>query len=345
MKQLILIFVLFGLIIPVGAWNMTMPEVPDSAIDLMPLEETTFADGLLHVLTTSFAALQPDIASCIRTCALLFACGVGLSVMNSFQGAGAKAVGLGSVVLCATILFAPADMMIQSGTETITELNQYGKLLLPVMASALAAQGGTGTSAALYAGTILFDSILSAAISNVLTPMLFIFLVVSVLCAATGGDTLKKGKEWVLWVIQWSIKSLLYLFTGYLMVTGVVSGATDQVALKATKITLSSMVPVVGGILSDASETILVSAGVIKNSVGVWGLLTVIAIAISPFLKIGVQYLLLKATAALCAMFAGKSYTDLISDFATAMGILLAMTGTVCLLILISTVCFMKGMG
>ena len=128
-------------------------------------------------------------------------------------------------------------------------------------------------------------------------------------------------------------------------ITGVVSGTTDAAVLKTTKVTISSVVPVVGGILSDASEAVLVSAGLMKNAAGIYGIFAVLAVFLLPFLRVGVQYLLLKFTAAVCSIFAPKSITELIGDFSTAMGLLLAMTGSVCLLQLISTVCFMKGAG
>jgi stage III sporulation protein AE len=102
---------------------------------------------------------------------------------------------------------------------------------------------------------------------------------------------------------------------------------------------------VVGGILSDASEAVLVSAGLVKNAVGVYGLIAIAAIAMGPFLRIGVHYLLVKLTATICNVFGTKNMTGLIEDFSSAMGLLLAMTGSVCLLLLISTVCFLKGVG
>ena len=95
--------------------------------------------------------------------------------------------------------------------------------------------------------------------------------------------------------------------------------------------------------MSDASEAVLVSAGMVKSAAGVYGLIAIAAIAIGPFLRIGVQYLLLKLTAAVCAVFSGKRISGLVADFSSAMGLLLAMTGAVCLLIMISVVCFMKG--
>ena len=135
----------------------------------------------------------------------------------------------------------------------------------------------------------------------------------------------------------------LYVFTGYMTITGVISGTVDQTALKATKLTISGMVPVVGGILSDASETILISAGTVKNGVGIYGVTALIAIVIVPFLKIGVQYLMLKITASVCSTFGPKRITSLISDVSAAMGLLLAMTGAESIFLLISTFCFLKG--
>ena len=113
--------------------------------------------------------------------------------------------------------------------------------------------------------------------------------------------------------------------------------------LKATKLTISGMVPVVGNIISDASEAVLVSTGIMKNAAGIYGLLAILAIWIGPFLQIGIQYLLLKLTSGICEMFTVKSISDLVNDFAAAMGLILAMTGSVCLMFLISTICFMKG--
>ena len=74
-----------------------------------------------------------------------------------------------------------------------------------------------------------------------------------------------------------------------------------------------------------------------------YGMLAILSIFIGPFLKIGIQYLLLKATAAICGVLGGKRATALIQDFSSVMGFVLAVTGTVCLLLMISTVCFMRG--
>ena len=139
------------------------------------------------------------------------------------------------------------------------------------------------------------------------------------------------------------LKIILYVFTGYIGITGVVSGSADASMIKATKLTISGSVPVVGSILSDASETILISAGIMKNAAGVYGVLAIAALWIGPFLKIVMQYLLLKTTAAVCGVFGTKRTVSLIQDFSSAMGFVLAMISTISLLLTIAVVCFMKG--
>ena len=101
----------------------------------------------------------------------------------------------------------------------------------------------------------------------------------------------------------------------------------------------------VGNILSDASETILLSAGVMKNSAGAYGLVVLAAIFLGPFIKIGIHYILLKVTAALCAVFSTKETSGLVVAYANGMGFVLAMTGVSCLLSMISIVCYIKGVG
>jgi len=79
-----------------------------------------------------------------------------------------------------------------------------------------------------------------------------------------------------------------------------------------------------------------------RNAVGVYGLIVTIAICLGPFLKIGIHYLLLKLTAVICSIFANKSAGKLLDEMTGAMGLVLAMTGAVCLLLLISIVCLIR---
>lgn len=346
MRRILLIFsLLFLLSTPVFALEITAPEVPDSGKALMPEDTGNFWDGLLEILTDAVGRIRPDLAEAAKICLGVSGIVLLVSVIHSFPGMGQRAADISGTVAIGVMLLQCTNSLIVLGTDTISELSEYGKVLLPVMTSAMAAQGGITASAALYTGSAAFNALLSSVISRVLVPMIYIYLALSAVNSATGEETLKKVRDFVKWLITWSLKTILYIFTGYMSITGVVSGTTDAATLKAAKLTISGMVPVVGGILSDASEAVLVSAGVVKNAAGIYGILAIIAVCLGPFLRIGTHYLLLKATGAVCSIFGSKSTTELIQDFTAAMGLLLAMTGSVCLLLLISGVCFLRGVG
>lgn len=346
MRILILLLVLLSLpVMPVCALELTAPEVPEAGAALMPEDTSSFSDSLMELLEKALMAVEPDLADAVTVSASVICIVMVFSLLHSFRGGIHKATHIAGSLAVASILLQNTTSLIRLGTGTITELSNYGKLLLPVMTAAMASQGGVTTSAVLYTGTAAFDLLLTGLISRILVPAVYFFLAMAAANSALGEDILKKLRDFIKWFIGWTLKTLLTVFTTYMGITGVVSGTTDAVALKATKFTISSVVPVVGGILSDASEAVLVSAGLVKNAAGIYGILAALAVFLVPFLKIGIQYAVIKLTAALCSLFAAKQLSDLIEDFSAAMGFVLAMTGSACLLLLISTICFLKGVG
>lgn len=346
MRKLILMMVLvFALVAPASAAEFAAPEVPESGAELMPGQTESFGDALLEMLQDAILLIRPDLAEASKVSLAVIAAVMMVSLLQTFSGSIKTVADLAGTTAIAAVLLLSTNSLIRLASDTVTEMSEYGKLLLPVMTAAMAAQGGVTASAALYTGTAVFDTVLTGLISKLLVPMVYLFLALAAANSAVGEDLLKKMRDFVKGSMSWCLKTLLTVFTTYMSITGVISGTTDAAALKATKVTISSVVPVVGGILSDASEAVLVSAGLMKNAAGIYGILAVLALLLEPFLRIGAHYLLLKLTAGLCAVFGSKRMTELIGDFSSAMGLLLAMTGSVCLLLLISTVCFLKGVG
>lgn len=342
-KFLILTILILLIAHPVSAMEYTAPLPPEDVLDLMPDTAQSFGEGLWNIILKVLPTVQPSLAEAMKTCFGVISAAFCVSLLGAIRYQNIRTVSLTASVSIGALMLRASDSLIRLGTETIVQISEYAKLLLPVMTAAMAAHGGQAESAALYTATAALDVVLSALISKVIVPMLYVFLCLAISSAALGEEMMKKLKSMIKNSMIWCMKTLLYVFTGYLSITGVIAGSADAAALKAAKLTISGCVPVVGNILSDASEAVILGAGIMKNAAGIYGLLAFAAIALEPFLRIGVQYLLLKITAGVCGIFADKTCTELIGDFSSAMGLVLALTGTVCLLFAISTICFMKG--
>lgn len=343
MKRLFCFLLLISLVIvPVSA-EQYAPEVPDAGRKLMPAETKNFGQALAAILRELLPILWPEFQAAMGAVAgLIAACMLVGILRTECWGRTADIVG---AVAVAALLLNQTGAMIRLGESTVLELSEYEKLLLPCMTAAMAAQGGGATGAALYAGTAAFNTLLSGLLVRLLVPVQYLYLAAGTASAVLENESLKNLKDAIRNLLLWCLRTMLSVFTAYLGITGVVSGTADAAAMKIAKASFSTLIPVVGGILSEASEAVLVGAGVVRGAMGIYGILAILAVFLEPFCRIGIQYLMLKFTVALCAMFGTKSQLSLIGDFGEVMRMLLGMTGAMCILGLVSTVCFLKGVG
>ena len=309
----------------------------DEARELLPTENAGTVDlwdGAKTVLTGALARAFGGWHEALRLCALLLAVLTFCALLQWQKEPPAALVVVGALGI--------TGAMVQLAAGTIEELSAYGTCMLPVLASATAMSGGVSSSTALYGGAVLFSQLLTRAISKLLIPGVWLFLAVATAEAALGNQMLTELRKLIGWLISKGLKLFVGLFLAYLSLTGVITASVDASAAKMTKAAVSGMVPVVGGMISDASETLLASAGVLKNSVGVFGMLAVLAIALTPFLRVAAHYLLLRLTTAVGGAVALTPHVTLLEQLTTAMGFLLAMCAACCLLLLMATVCLMR---
>jgi stage III sporulation protein AE len=232
------------------------------------------------------------------------------------------------------------DMLVDMGRQTIEDISIFSKALLPTLAAVTAASGAIGTASVHQVATAFFVDMLLQLIRGILLPMVYLYIGVMVAGTVLSDGRLNGVAAALKKVVVWVLSTSLLIFTLYLSVTKVISGTTDGATLKVTKAAISGVVPVVGSILSDAAETVLAGAGILKGTVGVFGMLAVLAICIRPFLQLGIQYLLYKLAAFLAAMAAPSALCKLIDGLGTTFGLVLGMTGACGVLLLVSIVSF-----
>lgn len=222
------------------------------------------------------------------------------------------------------------------GVETLEELDVFAKALLPTLAAAVAASGGMVSAGSRQVATVFFTNLLLSVIRKVLLPLLYGCIVAAAADAMIPGHSLRKIGAGIRKGVTWALTSVMLLFTGFLTLTGAASSAADALTMQMTRSAISAAVPVVGSIISGAAGTVLAGAGMLKSAVGVFGMLAVLAICLTPFLTMAVQYLLYKLAAFLAGTMTDGSLEALIDALGSAFGLMLGMTGSCALLLLIS---------
>ena len=302
-------------------------------------------EGLEAGLSSLFSDALEQAGELLRACAAtgvkLLAVVVLCALAQGLRPEGGEefpAVEVGGALAITALTMTDMEAMIGLGRETIGKMDAFSSVLLPAMAVLTAATGGITGAAVRQSATVLFSQLLITAMDRLLIPMIYGYVALSCAYAAAGNPGLKKLAELIRGTAVFLLSALLLAFVGYLTASGAIAGSVDASAVKAAKLAISRAIPVVGGVLADASETVLAGAGVLRGTVGAAGLVVVLTICLVPFLRLGIQYLVYKVTAALCATVAQPRLGQLIEAIGAAFGLVLGMTGAGALVLLVSLV-------
>lgn len=318
--------------------------------DFTVSEGITLDSGLGKILESGSKEAGGIIKGSMRSAATLFvivlACGI---VHSLYDSSGSSSVPnyipLAGALAVSAVVSADLTNLIGLGREIIDNLDIFSKGLLGTLAAASSVLGQPASSAAKYMATVLFSDVLITIISRVILPVVYAYIAAVTANAALGENMLAKLASFLKWICVTILGVILTVFTAYLSVTGIIAASTDAVTLKTTKMIISNAIPVVGKIISDASDTVLASAKILRNSLGVFGMIGVLAICVIPFLRLAVQYILFKLVGAVSAPLSDSRLSKLIDDLAAAFGLVLGMLGSCAILILISIVSVISAVG
>lgn len=310
----------------------------DSMEGISVSDNLSLGEGIATLLNRVSEQFSSVVKGGIRSAVLLIVIALLCSLLNGISVGGFDAATLAGVAGILALSVTDINALMRVGQQTIDNMELFSKALLPTITAAAAAAGAPTGATMRQLATMFCSDLLLTLINRLLIPMTYAYIGASAGYAALGNDGLKRIASSIKWLISTILATALVLFVGYLGISGVISGTTDALTVKAAKLTMSSLVPVVGGIISDAAETVLAGAGMLRNSIGIFGTLAIIGFCLIPFLRLGVQYLAYKVAAALSSTVTENRLGALIDSLAGAFGLVLAMTGSCAFLLLFSII-------
>lgn len=235
-----------------------------------------------------------------------------------------------------------ASSCISLGTKTINDISAFSKILLPAMCTASAACGEVSAAAVRYAASALFMDVFISLVQNLIVPFIYAYLAVSIASAAFENASLASVAKLFKWVST-SLMTLLSLgFTAYIGVSSAIASGGDKLASKIAKTTISTALPVVGGIISDAASSVVAGAEILKNTLGAFGMIAVLSFCVSPLIIIGLNYLAFKAAAACTSALRLPQIGALTQSIGSAFGMLLGLVGCCGVMMFISLISCMR---
>lgn len=312
------------------------------------LDESIDLDqGLRDILDTGtdqiMGILRPALKSGALVLVIVLFCSLAQGAVQ--QEGGLQAPGIvGTLAVCA-VAVTDVHALMGLGRETVQAMADFGALLLPTLAAAAAAGGAPAGGIARQMATVVFSNLLTQLISKLLIPMTYAYVAASAVHAAVGNDGLKRLAKTIKGLVAGILTAVMLAFTGYLSLSGAIAGTADAVSIKTAKFAISGAVPVVGGVLSDAAESVIASAGLLRNAVGIFGALVILSFCLVPFLRMGVHYLVYKLTAALAATIWEGRLNEFIDAIGGAFALELGMAGSSAMMLLFCVISCLSAAG
>ncbi|MBR2338310.1 MAG: hypothetical protein IKA63_02460 [Clostridia bacterium] len=237
-----------------------------------------------------------------------------VSGLNQTLG-GQKNTALFSVIsalaACGVVIVPISQCIAQVG-EATESLSVFMISFVPVYAGILLT-GGHTVSALSFQSLVLYAAqLLSLLSDSVIVPLMSISLAIGLIGAVTPGIQMGNIGSMIGKTATWVLTLGTALFSGLLSLQNLAGSAVDTLGNRALKFSIASFVPLVGGSLSEAFSTIRSCLGVLRSTIGVFGIGACAIIVLPPLLSCFIWNLCLSLCRMSAEMFSLDALTSLL---------------------------------
>lgn len=227
-------------------------------------------------------------------------CAMLQNLQNSFNQSG---ISLLAYSLCyiflAVIALNAFYNALTLARSTVGYMVGFMEALLPLLISLLAGVGAL-TSAALFTPLMLFVvTTVSVVVKDAVLPLLMI--TASLECVSYITDKYRLNN--LTGLIKQSGMVILgftmVVFIGIITIQGVAGSVADGLTLRTAKFATATFIPVVGKMFADTVELVMGASLILKNAIGIFGVMAVILICSFPLIKLLSLVMIIKVAGAL----------------------------------------------
>lgn len=367
MKWVVICFSLFFLMFPMQALAEEKPQeeiqaelfeqfdfadIDQTLGDIFPDKKMGFSDTVIGLISGdlefSFALVKEFIqqqftyeleyskTGLIHILILVIVAAVFSNFSSVFKSTQVSEISFSMLyMLLITICLDNFRVLTDSVLVNLEKLVEFMKLLGPIYFFAVGMATGSSTSLVFYQLVLLIILLVEIFIMSFLVPITQIYLMMRILGNFSEDIPLSKFAEFLETIVKWSLKTLTAGVLGLNVIQGLIHPAIDTVK-RSLMLKGGEALPIIGNIVGGATEIVLGTAVLIKNGIGVAGMLICLMICLVPTIQMAVTTLLYKFLAALIQPISDKRMVNCVSSIADGTGLLLKIIITTGVLFLLT---------
>ncbi|MGE5631925.1 MAG: stage III sporulation protein AE [Caulobacteraceae bacterium] len=209
------------------------------------------------------------------------------------------------------------------GIEAIDTMVGFMQALLPTLLALLVSVGGISSSAVFQ--PLIFGSItvITTIIKNFVMPLVLFSAILSILNNLSESINISKLASLLKQTAVGVLGLALTAFTGIITVQGLASSSIDGATIRTAKFAVDNFIPIVGKFLSDAFDAVVSCSMILKNGIGIAGLIVLLLICSFPLVKMFSIIIIYKLTSALIEPILDNQIVQCLNDMSNSMLVLL----------------------
>lgn len=208
--------------------------------------------------------------------------------------------------------------------------------IIPILLALLASMGNLASAALFHPFIIFMVNVSGSLIYYVVFPLFFFSTLLDLVSMLSEKYKLTRLAALFKQLGIGILSLFLTVFLGVLSVQGAVSSVSDGLTVRTAKYVTSNFVPVVGKMFSDAADTVVGASLLLKNGIGIFGVIIILLIAAFPALKIISLSLIYKFSSAVLQPLGNSPITTVLGTIGNSLLYIFAALATVCFMLFLS---------
>ena len=276
--------------------------------------------------------------------AKLMALVLAMSVLSSYlsglkSGFGGTAVADCAFYACFTVISGIASAAFYEAalcaSQAIENVAVFMRFIVPVLVTTLLTCGAAISAQTLEPTLLAIVEVAVWVIETVFIPGVMISTALNIVNGMSDKFKTDRMVKLLNSAVKWGLSVMLTVFVSLAGLKSIASAGADGLAVKLSKFAASNLIPMIGGILAESVETVLNCSVVIKNSVGILGIICLILIALRPVLKLGALLIIFRITAAVSEPVSEPKLITCISRLGDSISVLFSMIAAVTVMFVI----------
>jgi len=248
-----------------------------------------------------------------------------------------KAAQTAQYVIVGTMALGMFASAFAIGSGAIEAMTSFTGEFFPLMLALLTALGGITSAAILKPATVALTTGISVLYKGFVLPLIILLTVFTLISHFSTTIKLSGFCNLFKSIIKWGIGIGLTIFIGVVVIHGLLGSSFDGVSIKTAKFTIDKFVPIVGSLFAQSVDVVIACTLLIKNAVGIAGIIFIAAIVISPAFSILAHFFLFKLTGALLEPIAGNGICKFVQDAADVLIMLFVAVVAVAIMFFVTT--------